>query len=67
MAKKSKCIKCEAGEFELVEYKPINSKSKIILLQCASCGAAIGALDQYNVGLFVSQIAKKLGISPNKI
>ena len=58
----SKCIKCEGSEFELAEVKPVNSNVKVILLQCSKCGTVIGALDQYNVGLYVKEIAQKLGI-----
>lgn len=66
MAKKSKCAECKGEKFELAECKPINSKNKVLLIQCASCGTAVGAVDQYDVGFFVSKIAEKLGISIKK-
>lgn len=62
MTKKSKCAECKGEKYELAECKPINSKHKILLIQCATCGTVVGALDQYDIGFFVSQIAAKLGI-----
>jgi hypothetical protein len=50
-------------KFELAECKPINSKSKVLLLQCADCGIVFGSLDQYNVGYLLTEIIKKLKIT----
>lgn len=63
MTKKSKCMRCESDKFELAEHIPVNSKTKVMLIQCASCGTVVGALDQYDIGFFVKEIAKKLGIT----
>jgi hypothetical protein len=59
---KSKCSKCEGETFELAEALPVNSKTKVVFIQCATCGTVAGAVDQYDVGFFVREIAKKLGI-----
>lgn len=66
MAKKSKCVECKGEKFELAENKPINSKNKILLVQCATCGTVVGAMDQYDIGYFVSKIAAKMGITLKK-
>lgn len=57
----SKCGKCEATRFEVVTYGPSSSNFKINLVQCASCGAVVGALEYYNVGVLVKKLAEKLG------
>jgi len=53
---------CDSTEFKLAEVKPKNIKTKIIVLQCASCGAVFGALDQYDIGSYVKGIANKMGV-----
>ena len=60
---KSKCSKCLSENFELAEVLPRNSKNKVTFIQCESCGTVVGVLDKYNVGLFVHEIAKKLGVN----
>ncbi|MDO9001794.1 MAG: hypothetical protein Q7W45_18650 [Bacteroidota bacterium] len=59
---KSKCCKCDGENFELAEYLPVNSKTKVVFIQCAGCGCVAGAVDQYDLGFFVKEIAKKLGV-----
>jgi hypothetical protein len=39
------CIKCESHSFELALLTPIGVSKKLTLVQCAQCGAAVGALD----------------------
>ena len=63
MAKKSKCSICMGNKFELAECKPINSEDKVLLLQCADCGAVLGSLDQFNTGRILAKIAKHLHIA----
>jgi hypothetical protein len=39
-----------------VEKTPMNSKFKMIFVQCASCGGVIGVMDFYNIGQQTEQI-----------
>jgi len=41
----STCIKCESHSFKLALFTPIGVSNKLTLVQCAQCGAAVGALD----------------------
>jgi hypothetical protein len=41
----STCMKCGGHSFELVPFTPLGEQCKLTLVQCAACGAAIGALD----------------------
>ena len=61
---KSKCTKCEGNAFEIAEVKPINSEIKVAFIQCANCGSVLAAVDQYDVGFFVKEIAKRFNILP---
>jgi hypothetical protein len=41
----STCGKCGGYSFELTLFTPIGESRKLTLVQCATCGAAVGALD----------------------
>jgi hypothetical protein len=41
----STCSKCEGHSFELALFTPIGESRKLTLVQCATCGTAVGALD----------------------
>ena len=41
----STCGKCGEHGFELVLFTPIGEGRKLTLVQCATCGTAVGALD----------------------
>ena len=41
----STCSKCGGHSFELALFTPIGETRKLTLVQCSTCGAAIGALD----------------------
>ena len=41
----STCAKCAAHNFELTLFTPIGESRKLTLVQCATCGAPVGALD----------------------
>jgi hypothetical protein len=41
----STCGKCGGHGFELALFTPIGESRKLTLVQCATCGAAVGALD----------------------
>jgi hypothetical protein len=41
----STCIKCNGHRFELALLTPIGDSRKLTLVQCASCGTPVGALD----------------------
>ena len=41
----STCGKCEGHSFELALFTPIGESRKLTLVQCATCGTAVGALD----------------------
>jgi hypothetical protein len=41
----STCNKCSGHSFELALFTPIGESRRLTLVQCAACGAAVGALD----------------------
>ena len=41
----STCGKCGGHSFELALFTPIGESRKLTLVQCATCGTAVGALD----------------------
>jgi transcription elongation factor Elf1 len=41
----STCVKCGGHSLELVPFTPLGAGSKLTIVQCSGCGAAIGALD----------------------
>lgn len=51
----STCPKCNSTSFEVKEHEPRNSKFKLNFVQCASCGAVVGARDFYNTGAMLLQ------------
>jgi hypothetical protein len=51
----SSCPKCGGHIFELEERAPSGSNFKPQFVQCASCGAVVGAMDYYNIGSLIHQ------------
>lgn len=41
----STCNKCGEHSFELALFTPVGDSRKLTLVQCAACGAAVGAID----------------------
>jgi len=41
----STCGKCGGHSFELMLFTPIGESRKLTLVQCSSCGTAVGAID----------------------
>jgi hypothetical protein len=41
----STCIKCDGHSFELARFTPLGESHKLTMVQCASCGTPVGALD----------------------
>ena len=41
----STCGKCGGHSFELAPFTPMGESRKLALVQCSTCGAAVGALD----------------------
>lgn len=60
----STCPKCESTIFEIRENSPRNSNFKFIFVQCASCGAVVGAMDYFNIGTMLQALATKLNLGP---
>lgn len=60
----SKCPKadCNSSSFELVSANIRGSNFKLHFVQCSSCGAVIGALDYYNIGSLIHNLAEKLNV-----
>ncbi len=52
---KSKCSHCNNMSFEVVESAPIGSSYKINIVQCAMCGAVVGAMDYWATGSLVKE------------
>jgi uncharacterized Zn finger protein len=56
----SSCPKCGRTSFEVAETMPLNVDYKLLFVQCASCGAVIGAVDLYNIAFLVYELDQKL-------
>ena len=41
----STCPKCSGHSFELILFTPVGDDRKLALVQCATCGAPVGAFD----------------------
>ena len=41
----STCVKCNGHSFELALFTPLSESRKLAMIQCAQCGAPVGALD----------------------
>lgn len=54
----STCPKCNCHNFEVVEK--FLAGYKLAFIQCLSCGAVIGVMDQNNVGQRISELEKKI-------
>lgn len=63
----SRCIKCSCNKFEMVENTPNNSGFKLNFIQCAACGAVVGVMDYYNIGIRLKEIEDKIGDIKNAI
>ena len=66
----SKCPKCDSMLFEVQENAPSQSNYRLLFVQCAMCGAVVGAMDYMNIGSLlemqneaIKAIADKLGVS----
>lgn len=57
------CPKCSSTRFEMKEHPVANSNYRIMFIQCASCGAAVGTTEYLNTNFLIKNLAKKLGIS----
>lgn len=56
---RSKCLRCESGNFEVVRVNPAGLNTTIQVVQCARCGTAFGSLDD-NLQEFIEQHTKQL-------
>jgi hypothetical protein len=61
----STCFKCGNQSFELLSLASIDSETTVQVLQCESCGAVVGALDDLGAGL--SQLETKLKAIEGKL
>lgn len=58
----SSCPKCHKTEFDLAEKQLRGNgyTTKVLFVQCASCGAVIGVLDYFNATHILREIEAKL-------
>ena len=59
----SSYIKCDHNQFEVTEFTPSGSDYKLSLVQCSRCGGVVGALDFYNIGQLILNLADGLNVS----
>lgn len=55
---RTKCPKCEAMRFELVEDTPDKSNFKLFYLRCSSCKTFLASLDYYSNSLIIDDLEK---------
>ena len=53
----SACAKCGGHAFERATLTPVGEQNKISIIQCASCGTPIGALDSAMLEGLQKQVA----------
>ncbi len=53
---------CNGRTFEACELAPINSRFRLMSIQCAKCGAVVGVQELHNVNYQLGQIAERLGV-----
>lgn len=54
------CPKCPSTYFRLTEANISGSQFRMMMVECSSCGAAIGVVDYYNVGQLLKEQNKAL-------
>lgn len=64
----SKCSACGGSRFEVVHAHNLEgTKRAVLFVQCADCGAVVGALDFVNVGVQVNHIKEDLQRTMEKL
>lgn len=53
---------CSGTSFELREIEPRHAAYKLHAIQCSSCGAVVGVMDYFNIGVLVRKLAKALHV-----
>ena len=56
----SKCPSCNKSNFEMVEATPKNSAFKVMFVQCALCGAVVGAMDYINPSSLIELLGREV-------
>lgn len=56
----SKCSKCGAISFEVVEATPKNSTYKLMFVQCSICGAVVGSMSYFDAGYLAKRNQEEL-------
>ena len=54
------CPKCEKTAFETNTIKPAKTKAAILVLNCASCGAVVGAMEPTILAAHITELHNKL-------
>ncbi len=54
---------CKSTRFESVLQEIPGYRFKVNMIRCASCGAAVSAMEYLNIGATLETIAKKLNIT----
>ncbi|MHA3079674.1 hypothetical protein [Acinetobacter sp. ANC 5502] len=58
---RSKCGACNSTSFELLEKNDVNGSAyPVAFIQCASCGAVVGVLEDKNSEWLFTQLRKKI-------
>lgn len=56
----SSCGKCGSQTFECKDVTPKHSNFVLTFVQCASCGAVVGAMDAMNLGAELAEVKNLL-------
>ncbi|WP_240985244.1 hypothetical protein [Acididesulfobacillus acetoxydans] len=57
----SKCSVCGGSHFEVVHARALEGTTRAVLfVQCADCGAVVGALDFVNLGVQINHMKEDL-------
>lgn len=56
----SRCLKCDSSHFEVVHANLEGSARPILFVQCADCGAVVGALDFLNISVKAERVKNEL-------
>ncbi|MDT5121819.1 MAG: hypothetical protein QOC96_1301 [Acidobacteriota bacterium] len=63
----STCPKCNSHSFEMKEAEPANAMYKVNFVQCSSCGAVVGVMDYFNIGVLLRKLARALNINLDRV
>ncbi|WP_141240475.1 hypothetical protein [Pantoea agglomerans] len=57
------CPKCPSTRFEVKEHPIAGCNFRMLFIQCATCGAAVGVTETIHTNTLIRNLARKLGFT----